>query len=290
MLGFGFETRGRPAALAALLVVAAAVAPMCALAQSGASGAPSYAVPPTPQETIRGRVASFDGAHNLQLNDDRGFVDNVRVGNQTVIAPNGTRLQPGMRVTIVGVNRGSVFAAVRIEAQQTSAAAPPPGTAAGPPPGTELKGIIGTSLDSKNAYVGESVVLTNVSSLDGAVTGATLSGTVTNVVHPGQGRNAQIGIHFDSLRLPDGTTYPIDGEVASMQVNTKNNAAKEVGGALAGMLVGNALAKTVLGVSGGGIVGAVGGFLVAKDNRTDVTIPANTAITVRLVVPRRQAD
>jgi len=41
-------------------------------------------------------------------------------------------------------------------------------------------------------------------------------------------------------------------------------------------------------VSGGGIVGAAGGYLIAKDNRADVVIPGDTAITVRLLRARRQ--
>jgi hypothetical protein len=56
------------------------------------------------------------------------------------------------------------------------------------------------------------------------------------------------------------------------------------------MLAGNAIGKTLFGVSGGGIVGAIGGFMIAKDDRSDVVIPANSAVTVRLVNPRRQAS
>ncbi len=74
-----------------------------------------------------------------------------------------------------------------------------------------------------------------------------------------------------------------------MKIKTKRQRRERVGGALVGMIVGNALGKTLLGVSGGGVVGAFGGYLVAKDDRTDVTIPANTGVTVRLVHERRQA-
>ena len=157
-------------------------------------------------------------------------------------------------------------------------------------PGTELIGTLDTSLDSKSAFAGEQVILTNVSSSSGSINGATLIGSVTDVTRPGQGRTAQVLIHFDSLRLADGTMRPIDGVVASMKVKTKSNAAKEVGGALLGMLAGNAIGKTLFGVSGGGIVGAIGGYMVARDNRSDVVIPANTDVTVQLLDPRRQAQ
>jgi hypothetical protein len=270
---------------AALLVGALAAIPLGTFAQTSGD-LPSYARPnaPVETETIHGRIASVDGPDGLHVRDERGFIDNVQLRGDTTIDPPGTRLMPGMQVTIAGVNRGPVFAADRIVLpQQAAGVAPPP-----PLPGTELTGIIGTALDSKSAFVGEEVVLTGVSSDDGSIAGATVTGTVSHVTNPGQGRNAEIELHFDSLQLRNGTVYPVDGVVASMQVNTKNNAAKEVGGALLGMLAGNAIAKTTLGVSGGGIVGAIGGFLIAKDNKTDVVIPANTAVTVRLVNARRQ--
>lgn len=273
----------------ALLALAVAAGPAGALAQSGPSGMPSYAVPVlgSNQETIHGSIASVDAADMLRINDDRGFVDNVQLQQGTIVYPSGARLLPGMIVTIAGINRGSVFAANQIDiaAATTSSA-----TDLSPTRGAELTGSLETPLDSKSAYVGEAVVLTNVSSSDRSITGATMSGTVTDVTRPSQGRNAQVKIHFDTLRLANGRSTPVDGIVASMQVDTKSNAVKEAGGALIGMLAGNTLAKTLFGISGGGIVGAIGGYLIAKDNRSDVVIPANTAVTVQLVQSRRQSN
>ena len=236
------------------------------------------------QETIHGQIVSNDGAGNLQVNDDRGFVDNVQLQRDTIVNPGGTQLQPGAVVTIVGTPADSVFAAQRIDVANQ----PPPAVAPAEP-GREVTGVLEMPLDSKTAYVGQEVALRNVASADGTIRGATLNGTVTEVRRPGQGNNAQIRIHFDSMRRADGTRVPIDGVVDSMQAQTKSNAAKEAGGALLGMLAGNALLKTLFGLSGGGIIGAVGGYLIAKDNRADVVIPANTAIDVQLLTPRRQA-
>lgn len=282
------KSRQRAMIFVTLLTFAAASVPLGAPAQSAV-------------ETIHGQIASIDDANALQVNDDRGFVDSVQLQPGAVINPRGTRLVPGMTVTISGVNRGSVFGANQIDVGGTTVSqAPPPQILALPPPPPqafpqqsapprELTGSLATPLDSKNAYVGQDVVLTNASSADGSIAGATLLGTITDVTRAGQGRSAQILLHFDSLRRPNGKTVPIDGIVVSMNVQTKSNAAKEAGGALLGMLAGNAILKTLFGLSGGGLIGAIGGYMVAKDNRSDVVIPANTAVTVQLVESRRQS-
>ena len=271
------KSRATTSIFVMLLTFAMAAAPIGAPGQSAA-------------ETIHGRIATIDDADALQVNDDRGFVDSVRLQPGAVINPKGTRLVPGMTVTISGVNRGSVFGANQIDVAGGPLAQEPPQPV--PPrdvPPVELTGTLATPLDSKNAYVGQDVVLTNASSADGSIVAATLLGTVTDVTRAGQGRNAQIMLHFDSLRRSNGKTAPIDGIVVSMNVKTKSNAAKEAGGAILGMLAGNAILKTLFGLGGGGIIGAIGGYMVAKDNRSDVVVPADTAVTVQLVESRRQS-
>jgi hypothetical protein len=269
---------------AAALGAALALAPLGAFAQTAGP------------ETVHGTIASYDGASNLTLNDDRGFVDTIHVDPQTAVNANGTQLRPGMTVTIVGVNRGNALAATEIDVE--GAPEPQPPSAAQPlpdaPPGTAMhatsaSGYIDASIDSGSAFVGQRVRLVDVTSPGGEIAHATALGEVVAVTPAGQGRNAQIALHFDTLRLPDGSTVPIDGNVEHMQVNTKSNAGKEAGGALLGMLAGNALAKTLFGLSGGGLIGAVGGFLVAKDNRSNVVIPAQSLVTLSVAPPRRQA-
>ncbi len=97
-------------ALAALLLAT----PLAASAQD----VPSYAYAPqaaTADEQIRGRIASFDGAYDLTVNDERGFVDNVDLHDGTIINPTGLTLAPGMVVSILGYSDGSQFAANEID-------------------------------------------------------------------------------------------------------------------------------------------------------------------------------
>lgn len=166
----------------------------------------------------------------------------------------------------------------------------PVAAAAQPAPGTTLNGTIQQSLDTKSVEVGQPVTLTSVTSADGsgAIVGARLSGEVTKVVRAGQGRAAQLQLRFSRLRLANGASYAVDGVVTGMKATTKNNALKEVGGALGGMIVGNVLGKAV-GLNGGGIVGAAGGFLLAKNSKENMSIPAGSVVTVQIQSARRQA-
>jgi hypothetical protein len=178
---------------------------------------------------------------------------------------------------------GAALTACAVLATQT-------GAFAQPPPGTQLQGTITTSLNTANAFVGEDVTVANVASENGAIQGALLRGTVTNVTRAGLGRPARIGLNFNYLTLPNGTTEPIDAVTLSVNAQTKSNAATEAGGALGGMFAGNAIAKTLFAASGGGLIGAVGGFLLAKNSHQNMTVPAGSVVAVRIVTPRRQAQ
>ncbi len=158
--------------------------------------------------------------------------------------------------------------------------------------GTLLNGTITKSYTSKSAYVGEPVELTNVTNDDGSgsVVGGRLYGTVTAVQKASQGRPGKIAFAFTKLVTSSGAVYAVNTNVTKMKANTKNNTLKEAGGALAGMLVGNMLGKTLFHLSGGGVVGAIGGFLLAKNNREDVTVPGGTIVQVHVdSITRRQS-
>lgn len=162
---------------------------------------------------------------------------------------------------------------------------------AAPYAGAQYAGIITTSVNTGNASVGQSVTLTNVTSEDGSVKGARMYGRVTRVVRAGQGRPAQLQMTFTRLVLSNGTTYAINGVVTGMQAQTKSNALKEIGGAVAGMIVGNIIGKTIFhaGNGMGGFLGAAGGYLVAKNNKENMTVPQGSAVRVTLRSVRRQA-
>jgi hypothetical protein len=99
----------------AALVAAVGVAGFTlSAAAAGAQPArmPSYA---SGEEIIRGRIASIDGKYQLQVRDERGFLDRVTLHDGTVINPTGLRLSPGQSVTIMGHNTGKSFAANEVD-------------------------------------------------------------------------------------------------------------------------------------------------------------------------------
>jgi hypothetical protein len=103
------------AALGAALVISL---PAAARAQI----VPSYAVPaPAGDVQIQGRVVSFDGGYNLQVRDEKGYVDRVRLHPGTIINPTGLTLAAGMVVSVLGYNAGTSFAANEIDTPYTFA-------------------------------------------------------------------------------------------------------------------------------------------------------------------------
>jgi hypothetical protein len=157
--------------------------------------------------------------------------------------------------------------------------------------GSLLNGTIDQNLSSNHAYVGERVTLSNVTSNDGSgsVVGGRLYGEVTEVQPASQGRPGKIRLHFSRL-VTRGAVYNVDTRVTGANVKTKNNTLKEAGGALAGMLVGNAIGKTIFHSGAFGILGAAGGFLLAKNNKENVNISRGTMVQVQVLsVSRRQA-
>jgi len=158
-------------------------------------------------------------------------------------------------------------------------------------PGTNLSGQINQTIDTGHAYVGQMVTISNVSAPGANIYNATMYGTVTKVVSASQGRPAQLRITLNRLRLSNGTMYTIVGVVTGWNAVTKNNTLKEVAGAVGGMLVGNVLGKWIFhGASGGGLVGAAGGYLTAKNNRSNMVVSQGSTVQVQLVSARRQTS
>jgi hypothetical protein len=150
-------------------------------------------------------------------------------------------------------------------------------------PGTQLVGTIDQSLSSGNVQVGQPFTISNAHTTNYSINGATVYGHVASVQRAGQGTPGKIRLAFDKVNTRGGAVYQIEGYASNVDVVTKNNTLKEVGGAAAGALVGGLLFHGV-----GALIGAGTGGLFAKNNRQNVTVPAGSTLTVNVVRERRQ--
>lgn len=77
-----------------------------------ADSPPSYA---RHEDVIRGRIAELPGRYSITVRDERGYLDDIRLHQGTVINPIGLTLAQGMRVTVYGYPDGRTFAATEID-------------------------------------------------------------------------------------------------------------------------------------------------------------------------------
>ena len=159
--------------------------------------------------------------------------------------------------------------------------------------GAQINGRLRTTLDSGSAHVGDRFVMDVVPpypSGNPAFQGAIISGEVTSVTRAGQGTKPALGLQFDYLRLADGSTVDISASMTQDQRKQETaNGAHTALTTLGGMLLGNAIGKTIFHTGGGGIVGAAGGLLYGINKKTnfqiaqgsDVQLTLNQNVTIR---------
>jgi hypothetical protein len=151
-------------------------------------------------------------------------------------------------------------------------------------PGTILTGSFDQNLSSNHAQVGDTVTISNAHSENNDINGAKVYGHVSSVESAGQGRPGKIAFAFEKVAMRSGNVYSIQSYTTDVNVQTKSNAGKELGGAAAGALVGGLLGHGV-----GALIGAAGGAVAAKNNRQNVLVPQGSSISVRIVRSRRQS-
>ncbi|HTU70150.1 MAG TPA: hypothetical protein VMF11_07485 [Candidatus Baltobacteraceae bacterium] len=162
--------------------------------------------------------------------------------------------------------------------------------------GAQINARMRTPIDTGKAHVGDRFVMDVVPpypSGNPAFQGAIIAGEVTSVTPAGQGRKPSIGLQFDYLRLADGSTVDISATMTQDQRKQEEKSGVKVAlSTLGGMLLGNAIGKTIFHTGGGGILGAAGGLLYGINGKTNFTLPAGSNVQITLnqtVTIRRQA-
>jgi hypothetical protein len=113
-------------------------------------------------------------------------------------------------------------------------------------------------------------------------------GSVIQVERGGKFKDrARLGIRFSTLVLADGTRMPMSTETIYREGDGPGNssAAKIGGGAIGGAILG-AILGGAKGAAIGATAGAGGGATAVQlGDRSEVTLPAGSPLTVRLLTP-----
>ena len=162
--------------------------------------------------------------------------------------------------------------------------------------GAQINARMRTTIDTGKAHVGDRFVMDVVPpypSGNPAFQGGIIAGEVTSVTTAGQGRKPSLGVQFDYLRLADGSTVDISATMTDDQRKEEHkNGFKVALSTLGGMLLGNAIGKTVFHTGGGGAVGAAGGLLYGLNGKSNFQLPSGSNVLITLnqtVTIRRQA-
>jgi hypothetical protein len=156
------------------------------------------------------------------------------------------------------------------------------------PNGSSINATLLTDVNSKSAYVGQPIKLTVKPPYptNGALlAGATLFGSVLAVQSASQGRAASVELTVTSIQLAGSQVQqPLTSKITKIDIRQKSNITNEAGGTLAGMLIGNWIGKAVGTPKGqGGLVGAVGGYLLTANTKQNIDVAAGSAVSLQLL-------
>jgi type IV secretory pathway VirB10-like protein len=158
------------------------------------------------------------------------------------------------------------------------------------PAGTALYLALSADLSTKTAKPGDAFEAHLVSDLTAngrsvAPAGSRVTGTVTNVVSGSHSIGAVplLSLAFERLELADGRQISIGGELTQQGDSEKaRDAAKILGGAAAGAIIGHQVKKNRTGSIVGGVLGGAAGAVVAKNTGTEVELAAGSTLSVTL--------
>lgn len=153
------------------------------------------------------------------------------------------------------------------------------------PAGAALTAALNGDLNSGSAKVGQAVSMTVQPPYPTGgepLAGAIIYGRVIAAQAAGQGRNAKLELDVDSIKLAGSDKkYPMVAKISKIEVRQGSNVAKEAGGALGGMLIGNWIGKT-LGTNAGGAIGAIGSYMLTSNSKTNFDVPVGSKVTMEL--------
>ncbi len=177
------------------------------------------------------------------------------------------------------------------------------------PANTTIPLALKNSISSRTAFVGQAVYCETVYPITVGnhiviPVGSYVKGEVTQVVRPGRVKGkAQIGLRFDSITLPNGTTRPLRATLSSYGGNgeqgfkreeakiegesTKGEDVKKVGTtATEGTIIGGLSTRSGKGAGIGAIGGGAAGLIwVLATRGKEILLPPGTSLELQLTSP-----
>jgi hypothetical protein len=148
--------------------------------------------------------------------------------------------------------------------------------------GSVINATLNNDVNTGSAYVGQPIALTVQSGGDARLNGSTIYGKVADVQAAYQGTNPQLDIAIDSIKLAGSADQqPIAAKVVKIDPRKGSILAKQAGGTLAGMLIGNWIGKSI-DSNIGGAVGAVGGYMLTSNSKANFDVPAGSPVVLEL--------
>lgn len=177
------------------------------------------------------------------------------------------------------------------------------------PAQTAIPLALKNTISSRTAFVGQAIYCETIYPITVGnriviPVGSYVKGTVTQVVRPGRLKGkAKIGLRFDSLTLPNGTTRPLRATLSSYGGDgnqgfqreegriegegTKGEDAARIGTtATQGAILGGVAARSGKGAGLGALTGGVGGLIwVLATRGREVLLPPGTSLELQLSTP-----
>jgi hypothetical protein len=151
--------------------------------------------------------------------------------------------------------------------------------------GSMVTSKINQTIDSGSAHAGDKFTMTMTSPYpngNGAYSSALLYGHVVQAVSAGQGRNAVLTFAVDRLVMSNGRQGAVSMKLQSQETQRHNNMSNVAMTAVAGMLVGNMIGKTVFKSNLGGAAGLIAGALYANNTRTNVSLRQGSVVVTEV--------
>jgi type IV secretion system protein VirB10 len=212
-------------------------------------------------------------------------------------------------ILLAGVVGTTPLAATQETTKETPSSPEPESAEIVVPSDTTIPLALRNTINSRTAYVGQGIYCETIYPITVAnriviPVGSYVKGTVTQVVRPGRVKGkAQLGIRFESLTLPNGTTRTlratlsayagnrdqgfireeskIEGE-SSKGKDAGNIATRGTQGAIIGAIAGRSAKGAGIGAAAGGVGGLI---LVLATRGEEIILPPGTNLELQLSVP-----